>query len=191
MAYPDEPGDLIVSLQDRSVSSRATEGHLAFGVLHGSDLAVFILPEDTRWDDPVELEVLVSPTAPESDALVERIRPSHIEVASLDSAPERRVASIRLALGSRYATEGPDFPPIDRFRRELGDRGDVISGLLSLGLLPQHLVGLGADGMRAIEVVETAQRRGLQVGRIGKTAGQIADCVFSPNCVIHPPPWRR
>ncbi|MFD2094297.1 hypothetical protein [Blastococcus deserti] len=190
MAYPDEPGDLIVSLQDRARTPVATEGHLALGVLYGTDLAVFVLPEGAEWDDPLDLEVLISPTAPDSDALVERLRPRHLEVASLESAPQVRVATVRLAHGSVYATRAPALPPTDVVRQALSERDDLVAALTSLGLLPEYLAGLDQEALRAVEAVEAAQRLELQVQRIGRTPGQILNCVFSPRCHPHELPWR-
>ena len=111
---PHQAGALLVSLQDRSCSSIPTEGHRGFGVLYGTDLAVVVLGPGASWSSAFDLEVLVTPADPEDDTIVERHRLLHIEVVSLRTAPESRVAAIRLATTSRYATLPPVRSPCPR-----------------------------------------------------------------------------
>ena len=186
---PDQAGALLVSLQDRASSSTPTEGHRGFGALYGTDLAVVVLGPDASWSSAFDLEVLVTPADPEDDTIVERHRLRHIEVASLGTAPDSRVAAIRLATTSRYATQGPDLPPFDVLVDALSDHAGLKDALVELGLLPAALDALDpATVLGPIDGVEEIQRRRLEADRIGRTAQGIVKCLVSPRCDVHPPP---
>ena len=191
MAYPDEAGALIVSLQDRAASGVPTAGHRGFGVLYGTDLAAIFVPPAVSWESAFDLEVLVVPTLPEPDAVVERLRCRHLELASLAGTPDSRVALIRLVSDSRYATEGFGLPPFDVVVDRLSEHPELIEGMVHLDLFPADRLPLDpAVVLAAVDVLEANQRLGLQVDRLGRRPGDIAACIFSPKCEVYPPRWR-
>lgn len=192
MAYPDEPGALVVSLQDRAASRVPTEGHRGFGVLYGTNLAVIFVPPDLAWESAFDLEVLIVPTVPDEDNVVERLRCRQLELASLVDTPGSRVAVIRLASDSRYATDVLALPPFDVVVDELSDHARLIDGLIQLDLFPADLLDLDpAAVLGPIDLLEENQRQGLQDDRLGRVPGDIVKCIFSPKCHMHPPRWRR
>ncbi|HKT04254.1 MAG TPA: hypothetical protein VJT31_32415 [Rugosimonospora sp.] len=177
----DDPGDLVVSLQDVHAATDASAGHLVHGVLAASDIAVFPLPDGLDVDPMRQLQVLVAPDDP-GDRLVERIQPMHLWLASLQTAAADRVLVIRLAHESRYGRGGADATAA-ALREAFEEAGEVWAGLHRLGLVPERPIGAGADtalaGVAAAEARQLAARLTL---RLEKQPADLADCPLSPLC---------
>jgi hypothetical protein len=185
MPYPDEPGDLVVSLQDRACDFNASRGHLALGALIGTNRAVFQLPEDFQVSPDAKLEVLVSPTAPDRDTIVERIQLDRLWVSSLAPAALPQAALAPLLHASRYGDNSTVDPAV--FEAALVRSSDIWSALLDLGLVTRTLLDVDPTAvLEQIGRIEEVQRR-LQVALVlSKEAKVINNCVFSSSC--HP--WK-
>jgi hypothetical protein len=177
MAYPDEPGSIVVSLQDRSL------GHRALGVLIGTDIAVFDLPAGVEVPDGAELEVLIAPAAPGPDDVIERIRPLQVVVASLDTSPGAQIALVTLAHDSQYGGALPTFTR-DEFFDALRNSLEIWSALQLVGVAPPGLqrVDPGA-ALSRISRAEAAWQSRLIRRSVGRSPAEIADCPFSNTTV--------
>jgi hypothetical protein len=177
MANLDESASIVVSLQDR------TAGHRALGVLIGTDIAVFDLAPGADVSDDAELEVLVAPSAPGPDDVIERIRPLQVVIASLDSSPDTRIALVTLAQDSRYGGPLPTFTR-DEFFDALRNSLEIWSALQLVGVAPSSLqrVDPGA-ALSRIAAAETSWRSRLVRRSVARTPEEIADCPFSDTTV--------
>ncbi|MBO3103498.1 hypothetical protein [Cellulomonas fengjieae] len=180
MSYLDEPGGVLVSLQDRARGDDALSGHLVLGALIGPDRALFALPVDLDLTDDARLEILVAPTAPHDQDLVEHLAPTAVLVRSLDASPDRRVALVTLAHGSRY-TAVPPSVSMDRVLGALERSGDIWQGAVDLGLVPDVLDLDAMPSLARLVDIELLQRARLVSVLLGRAAREIASCPFSPR----------
>ena len=139
MPYPDDPGEVLVSLQDRSRGVDAASGHLVLGVLVDAGRAVFQLPGDFAIGGEAQLEVLIAPTGVTGgETVVERIKPQRVWVSSLAPAERPQAAAALLAQPSRYAGE-PTPVDLDTLAAVLSRNTDIWPGLLQLGVVTRTL----------------------------------------------------
>lgn len=177
MTYPDEPGAILVSLQD------ATAGHRALGVLVGTDIAVFDLPPGVDVADGAVLEVLVAPTVPGPDDVVERLRPLAVVIASLSTSPDARIALVTLAHESRYGGELPAYDR-DAFLEALRRTGRIWPALQAIGFAPPSLQRVDPAGALARVAAAEAAWQGRLVRRsVARRPEEIADCPVSNTTV--------
>jgi len=188
MPYPDDPGEVLVSLQDRSQGVDAAHGHLALGVLVDSGRAVFQVPPDFAIGGEAQLEVLIAPTgATGGETVIERIKPQRVWVSSLAPAERPQAAAALLAQSSRYAGEAPPMDP-DAVSAVLSRHTDIWDGLLELGVVTRTLTDVKAgDALRRIARIEEVQRRVLLSTVLAKDGTTISNCIFSTAC--HP--WKK
>ena len=187
MPYPDDPGEVLVSLQDRSRGVDAASGHLVLGVLVDAGRAVFQVPPDFAIGGEAQLEVLIAPTGVTGgETIVERIKPQRVWVSSLTPAERPQAAAALLAQPSRYAGE-PTPVDLDTLAAVLSRNTDIWTGLLELGVVTRTLTDVNAsDALRRIGRIEEVQRRVLLSRVLGEDGTTISNCIFSEAC--HP--WK-
>lgn len=172
----------VVSLQDRSSADDALKGHLASGALLGSDVAVFPLPEELELPIPLRVEVLLAPLGVGENAVVERIRPAHIEVASLESAPGARVMLVRLAQPSRYGSEPPTSEEMGAAIASAADAADLRHVLAALDVRADLAPDGLTEHLAEVRALEQANVDRIVVFKLGRRPEDIANCVLSPRC---------
>ena len=180
-----------VSLQGMQAES-ASAGHLAMGGLHGSDVCVFTLEESVELPSPMRVEVLICPVEATSSSVIERIRPAHIEVASLQASPADRVVLVRTGQPSRYGSRPLPVDLIESTVQTVADRsGDLRQAILDLGLVPELSEGARDELLRRIDQIELEQFEKLVSWRLDRPTKDIIRCLLSPKCQPIWPPFRR
>jgi hypothetical protein len=189
MPYPDDPGEVLVSLQDRAQGVDAARGHLVLGVLVDPGRAVFQLPADFTLSREAQLEVLIAPTgAAGGETVIERIKPQRVWVSSLTPVERPQAAAALLAQPSRYAGEPTPVDP-DTLAAVLSRHTDIWDALLELGVVTRTLLDVNpADALRWIARIEEVQRRVLVSTVLGKEGTVISNCIFSTACHPWKPP---
>jgi len=187
MPYPDDPGDLLVSLQDRARGIDAPSGHVALGVLVEPSRVVFQVPPDFALAPDAQLEVLLAPTGvSEAATVVERIKPQRLWISSLAPSERPQAATALLSQPSDYGT-GPSTIDEDTLVAALERAGDIWTALVGLGIVAGPLLDLDpSDALRRIARIEEVQRRVLVSNAVGKDPRVIGNCIFSSSC--HP--WK-
>jgi hypothetical protein len=188
MPYPDDPGEVLVSLQDRSRGVDAAHGHLVLGVLVDPGRAVFQVPPDFAIGGEAQLEVLIAPTgATGGETVIERIKLQRVWVSSLTPVDRPQAAAVLLAQPSQYAGEPTPVDP-DTLAAVLSRHTDIWDALLELGVVRRTLTDVNAsDALRRIARIEEIQRRVLLSTVLGKDGTTISNCIFSTAC--HP--WKK
>jgi hypothetical protein len=181
MSSPDQPGDLVVSLQDRSRGVDPVSGHLVLGELVGASMAVFELPPDFEVGSDAQLEVLIAPATADLGAVVERIKPERLWISSLAPVARPQAAMAPLMQPSRYAKESTLDPT--SISAALERAGDIWSALLELGLVSQRLLDVDPSTvLRKIGRIEEVHRRVQVVMALNKDHIRMTNCVFSSAC---------
>jgi hypothetical protein len=179
MAYPDDRGEVLVSLQDRAQGPDVSAGHLALGVLIGPDHAVFDVPADAAIPDDARLEVVVSLTGPGRADVIEHIRPTQVLIRSVAESPDARVALVPLAHDSRYGAAKPRLTA-DELSAALDRTGEIWSALIDLRVVPRVLRDVDPTAALArMAEIEALQRRRLVSQVLGVDPGEIARCPLS------------
>jgi hypothetical protein len=179
MSYPRDRGELLISLQDRSLGTDASAAHLALGAFVGPDRVIFDLPANLIIRDDAQLEVLISPAAPRRGDVIEHIRPLQVLIRSLDTSPDSRVALVPLAQDSRY---GAALSAItrDELQQALESAREIWSALIELRVVPRVLRDVDpTTALSRITEIETFQRNRLVTQSLGRSPHEIADCPFS------------
>jgi hypothetical protein len=186
MAYPDDPGEILVSLQNTTADADALTGHIALGAFIGSNLTIFQLSVGQGLSDGARLEVLISPTEPGRDDVIERIRPLQVLIRSLTNSPGSGIALVPLAQASRYGSASRTRTRSE-LQAELQRSGDIWSALRQLGMVDRSLHEIDASrALRQIAELETVQRLRVVHEQRGLSAEELADCPFSNNCFTGP-----
>ncbi|MGW1675189.1 hypothetical protein [Streptomyces sp. NPDC002324] len=180
MTLPDG-GEIVVSLQDRSINQQSARGHLALGVLLTAEQAIFDLPAELVFRDETLLEVLIAPAEAGEHDVIERIRPLQVLVRSLRETPQARVALVPLAHSSRYGAAGPRLDH-DVVEQTLERTGEIWSALIDLQLARRPLRDVRPDALLdRFDEIEAIQRRSLVDVLLGRSPSDIANCPFSPK----------
>lgn len=189
MAYPDDPGDVLVSLQDRARGLDAPSGHVVLGVLVEPGRAVFQLPPDFALDSDAQLEVLIAPTGvADGETVVERIKPQRLWVSSLAPVEQPQAATALLMQPSRYGGDPPAVDP-EALTAALARNTDIWSALLELGVVTRTLLDVDPSvALSRIGRIEEVQRRVLVATVLSKESKVISNCVFSSVCHPWKPP---
>jgi hypothetical protein len=155
--------------------------HVANGVLLGNDLAVFALPRHVDLRPDMRLHVLISPVRPAEDDVIERILPRSVDVTSLEADPQARVAVVRLANVSRYASRGADIEALTAQLAPFLDRPGLPRALQDAGLFGAEPVGPRPEITLAyVARVEAAQGRRMISHRLGRLPAEVANGLLRP-----------
>lgn len=157
---PDGPA---VSIQSATAPDAVT-GHLAWGVL--IQPALVAVPGPLDWllaDSRPVLEVLLAEVGPGQRGIIERTRPSRVDVWALEGFPEQGVGLFRLPRPSTLApTTRTPSAQAARQQTLTPDRPDAWTTLEAAGMVPPGFRDRSGDAMlRLIADWERSQQESL------------------------------
>jgi hypothetical protein len=179
MAYPNDRGELLVSLQARTAGGNALSDHIALGALLGPDQAVFDLVAGFTVPRDRELEILISPTAPGPGDMIERIRPRQVVIRSLDTTPDAMAALVPLAHDSRYGAAVARMS-LEDLQAAVEQAGEIWPAMINIGWIKRPLRDLNpTETLARIADVERIKLNRLVRPPLVISPGQIAGCFIS------------